>query len=472
MRYRKFGLLLGLAVIAIAVVGTASAASSGSKHAGIPVIQDSQLNAEFTTIGGGALPQPTTRTIPHWWGSTANQDDGITYGYNMAGADPYNCGNACDVTIQADITPVIVNINFGGAVWTFDPTTSINGGNSILQGVLDSPQFAGNDYGATTAATGQDVLANGDTISTCSTAHGSICIPEGPGGPLSQGDAGNSLQLEDATMRAQFNQTGSSTYHLRLHPNVMAPVTINVPANHGTLIESGRGVIAAQVDIKWWAEQVKNLETQADPTHLPIYLTNNVMNYIGVPGNCCVIGFHGTIPVGLGYGSGNTNGNAKLQTFAWASWVKPGFYARPSTLGGSDWAIQDIHALSHEIAEWADDPFVNNLVEPWLTPTAPQYGCTNILETGDPVVGIGFSMGTNTTDQTMNPWTTPANQTPSQSFDGTYHPEDEVFLPWYMRAAPNTVSEPTQSASTNIGRYTLMGDLNPFDGFRAPATGC
>jgi hypothetical protein len=34
------------------------------------------------------------------------------------------------------------------------------------------------------------------------------------------------------------------------------------------------------------------------------------------------------------------------------------------------------------------------------------------------------------------------------------------------------VSEPTQSPSANIGRYTLMGDLNPFPGFRQPATGC
>jgi len=53
-----------------------------------------------------------------------------------------------------------------------------------------------------------------------------------------------------------------------------------------------------------------------------------------------------------------------------------------------------------------------------------------------------------------------------------YHPEDEVFLPWFMRLAPNTVSEPTQSPSTNIGRYTFMGDLNPFPGFRQPSTGC
>ena len=49
---------------------------------------------------------------------------------------------------------------------------------------------------------------------------------------------------------------------------------------------------------------------------------------------------------------------------------------------------------------------------------------------------------------------------------------EEVFLPWFMRTAPNTISEPTQSPSTNIVRYTLMGDLNPFPGFRQPATGC
>jgi hypothetical protein len=178
------------------------------------------------------------------------------------------------------------------------------------------------------------------------------------------------------------------------------------------------------------------------------------------PNNCCIIGYHGTSPTGAGGGSSNSNGNAVVQTFAWASYVQPGIF-NPQL----DWALQDIHALSHEIAEWGDDPFVNNTVEPWLTPTAPQYGCTGILETGDPVVGIGFALGTNTYQQGPNP-----NGT--QSADGYYHPEDEVYLPWFMRTAPNTVSQPTQSKSANIGRYTLMGDLNPFPGFRQPATGC
>lgn len=265
-------------------------------------------------------------------------------------------------------------------------------------------------------------------------------------------------------MRAQFNKTGASNYHVILHANVLPPVTINVPSNQGTRLVSGRGVVFADVNLGWWAAQIQNLESSADPTHLPIYLTNNVLLHIGPDiFNCCVIGFHGSKASGLRKGNGKSNGNTKFQTFAWASWVQPGIYARPN--GGTDWALQDIHALSHEVAEWADDPFVNNLVEPWLTPTAPQYGCTNILETGDPVVAIGFAKGTNAFQQGPNP-------DGSTSADGFYHPEDEVFLPWFMRTAPNTISEPTQSPSTNVGRYTLMGDLNPFPGFRQPATGC
>jgi hypothetical protein len=302
---------------------------------------------------------------------------------------------------------------------------------------LASPQFALNDYSTTPAATDSSYA-------------------RGAGGALSSGNVG--VQLQDATMRSQFNKGGTS-YHLRLNPHVMPTVTINVPSNQGTLLVSGRGVVFADINISWWASQMHNLETKANPTHLPIYLTHDVLLHIG-PNifNCCVIGFHGAMTQNT-----KTQGNAKIVTFAWATYLSPGVYARPN--GGLNWALQDIHPLSHEIAEWGDDPFVNNLVEPWLTPTAPQYGCTNILETGDPVVDIGFAMGTNAYLQGANP-------NGSVSADGYYHPEDEVFLPWFMRTAPNTISEPTQSASTNVGRYTFMGDLNPFPGFRAPATGC
>jgi len=435
MTYRKLGLLLSVLAVIAAVLTTA--ASAGRTATVEPqLIGDAQLKALTTTMGGASV-LPTTRTIPHWWGSTLDPNNGVTYGYNMVGANPNTCsGSACSSTVETDITPLIVNV--GGLTFS---------GNNVLAATLASPQFALNDYGSTPFATA-----------------GFSDLRRGPGGALSQNDAGNSLQLQDATMRAQFNKTGLSNYHLILHPNVLPAVTIDVPSNQGTLLQSGRGVIFADINISWWAAQIQNLETKADPTHLPLYLTDNVLLHIGPDiFNCCVIGFHGTRAAGGGGGSGNSNGNAKVQTFAWASWVQPGLYARPN--GGTDWALQDIHAVSHEIAEWGDDPFVNNTVEPWLTPTAPQYGCTNVLETGDPVVAIGFAKGTNTFEQGPNP-----NGT--QSADGYYHPEDEALLPWFMRVAPNNISEPTQSPSTNVGRYTFMGDLNPFPGFRQPATGC
>jgi hypothetical protein len=449
MRIPKRGRLIGVArlagvsLFAMSLVVVSTITSTGRAYAatGPQVIDDATLKAMTTTLGGADI-LPTTRTVTHWYGQTPDAHNGITYGYNMVGANPNTCsGAACSVTIQADITPI--NVNIGGL--TFN-------GADVLAATLASPQFATNDYGSTPAATAPGSFPNAPALI------------QGPGGALSQGDAGNQLQLQDATMRAQFNQTGSSGYHLILHPNVLPAVTIDVPNNQGVLLQSGRGVIFADVSISWWAAQIKNLENSADATHLPIYLTNNVLLHIGSNVlNCCVIGFHGTKATGASAGNVNSNGNAPVQTFAWASWVQPGIYSRPN--GGTDWALQDIHALSHEIAEWADDPFVNNTVEPWLTPTAPQYGCSNLLETGDPVVGIGFAKGTNTFEQGPNP-----NGT--QSADGYYHPEDEGFLPWYMRLAPNAVSEPTQSASTNGSRYTLMGDLNPFPGFRQPATGC
>jgi hypothetical protein len=445
MRIPKRAAVLGaMALAVVSLIATAVVVYTGSAHAatGPQMIDDATLKAMTTTLGG-ARPQPTTRTLTHWFGQTLNPDNGVTYGYNMVGADPTNCsGSGCSVTIQVDITPI--NVNAGGMTFS---------GSDVLAATLASPQFALNDYGSTPAATAAGAFPN---------------LPafiRGPGGALSQNDAGNQLQLQDATMRAQFNKVGGSPYHLILHPNILPAITINVPSGQVTLLQSGRGVIFASVGITWWGSRIQQLMQSADPTHLPLYLTNNILLHIGSdPTNCCVIGFHGASEVnGHGTGSGNGNGNQPLQTFAWASWVQPGIYARPN--GGTDWALQDIHALSHEIAEWADDPFVNNTVEPWLTPTAPQYGCTDVLETGDPVVGIGFAQGTNTFQQGPNP-----NGT--QSADGYYHPEDEVFLPWFMRTAPNTVSEPTQTPSTNIGRYTLMGSLNPFPGFRQPATGC
>ena len=181
---RKIRLLTVLGALCLGIFVTAASAA-GPTGSNPPAVDDSSLKA-ITLTEGGASVLPTTRTVPHWWGSTLDPNNGITYGYNMVGANPYTCsGSGCSTTVDVDITPIVVNVQGH----TFD-------GNSVLPATLASPQFALNDYGSTPAATAAGAFPN---------------LPafiRGPGGALSQEDAGNQLQLEDATMRAQFDQTG------------------------------------------------------------------------------------------------------------------------------------------------------------------------------------------------------------------------------------------------------------------------
>lgn len=416
---RKLTVLAGLT---LALPFLASTASAGTTPAPIKVPY-SAIKAVSTTVGGAKV-LPTTRTVAHWFGTALNPDNGVTYGFNMVGADP---SRERSTTITADIVPV--NVVVDGRTFS---------GSDVVQPTLHSPVFTNNDYTSTPRVTKSTDGQTNDGFTA--------------GGALSSGNTSN--QLEDATMRSQFNKQGTG-YHVRLSPVVHAPITIVVPSGKGTLLQSGGGVVAPDVSYSWWGARIQNLDASLgynDPTHLPVYLTNNLMLHFGTdPTDCCVFGFHGALP------SAHGSGNQPVQTFSWASYVTPGFF-NPVT----DWALQDIHGVSHEISEWADDPFVNNTVEPWLTPTAPQYGCTNVMETGDPVVGIGFAKGTNTFEQGPTP-----NGT--QVADGYYHPEDEVFMPWFMRLSPST-SQAIQVGTG--GRYTLMGSLNPYPGFKVPATGC
>ena len=425
------------AVLVTSIIGTSALAGSGTpNHPPIP-IDDAQLQGLNTSQTlGGAEVLPTTRTIPHWWRSIRNPNDGVTYGFNMAGADPYGCsGWACYVTIEVDITPMILNVDG----MTFS-------GTDIIVPLLNSPVFAVNDYGSTPYATQWS---------------GDLATPptRGPGGPLSQADAGQLLQLQDAIMRAQFKQTGVSNYHLKLQPNVLPSVTIDVPAGQGFLFQNRRGVVSAFVDGAWWATQVHNQVAKSDPTHLALIMTDDVITYRGNERSFTpeALGYHGADIT-----ERQTNGNAPVHTFAWAGWLSPGVYARPN--GGFLWNYQDIDTVSHEISEWANDPFGTNDVQPWLAPFPLTSFCSPLLETGDPVDIVGFAMGTNTFRQGPNP-----NGT--QSADGYYHAQDEAFLPWFMRLSPNNISEPTQTPSPNVGRYTFVGDLNIFN-FKQPPPTC
>jgi hypothetical protein len=213
-------------------------------------------------------------------------------------------------------------------------------------------------------------------------------------------------QLGDAIYRAQWAKT-SSGYHVRLgQPSVLPTQSFTVPSNLGLIVVgSASHAHIGLLNEQWFFTRLNQTLTSMhmDPTVVPIFLLDNVFLYEGHDlNNCCVLGFHGATS------SLNGHGKQQVQTYIFASYSTQGIFG-PNE-GDAESYISDIHALSHKVQDFYDDPFVNNLVTPWLTPTAPQYGCTAYLETGDPVVGYGFKIALNSL---------------------TYHPEDEVH---YSRA--------------------------------------
>ena len=426
------------AIAALLVTSEAALAHDSGKRGDDPEIHQTGENFK----GGDPGPKHTVQT---WTGVATNPENGVTYRYRMVGVDPRTNRSA---TIGVDIIPLVVNA--GGQ--TFD-------GSESVAGVLASPLFHSFDFSSTIYSTRRDPVT------------GVCCVVRPAGGtpfPLSSGNTG---QLLDATMRAEFDKVGSR-YHLYLDVHkVHDPITIDVPSTLGNVITSPVGVPAASVDSDWFQARVEGLlgELHLNPKRLAMFLTTDVVTYKDHnPAHCCALGGHGAVDTdshGDAASDSNRGGDHSMQTLVWASWFTPGLF------GPKAWVMKDIVSLSHEVTEWAMDPFLNNEVQPWISTTAPQYGCVSELETGDPTVNIGFSVGlpgANVYDK--NPFASLG--APRNPFsDGTFHVEDEAFIPWFMRfPEDNEFSQPTQSGAG--GRYTLMGDLNPIAQFHQPAASC
>jgi hypothetical protein len=408
-------LLLALAAFAtVGAVIVATAFARGDAPGSTLPVRSTAGDTFGFTEQGGLTPLADAKTVEHWSGSFTDPTNHVTYPFTMVGKAPSTNGSS---TTPVDIIPL--RFEFAAT-----PGYTPNGADRV-PAVEHSPVFDDTtDYSYVSGSSG------------------------GPGA-LSDGNVG---QLEDATMRSQFNKVGSSYHVLLAQPTIYPTETIKVPVGKGSGFQTtpnGTPVVYGVVDFGWFLSKLQEIlgKTHIDSTHLPIVLTDNVMLGDVKTNGCCTVGYHGVSS------SMSGNGKQQVQTYVFAAYSTQGIATPPSY-------IADIHSLSHEIAEWADDPFLNNAVTPWFTPAGKQYGCTSLLETGDPVVGIGFNLPGNTDDR----WNPRA--------DGTWHPEDEAFLPWFSGEAPNRTSQLTQHPSTNIGRYTLMGDLNTLAEFHQPAGHC
>ncbi|HET9682000.1 MAG TPA: hypothetical protein VFP19_08170 [Candidatus Limnocylindrales bacterium] len=412
----------GTVVAVLLMPFVAAPGASTTNAAGPRFPQGEPGNASFLEVAGAA-PLSTDRTVAHWHGQYTDPLDGTAYGFNMVGANP---ALQRDTTIQVDLIPLEAVFPSQG--------NYVLSGSAVIPRLLASPIFSSADYSTT------------PWVSSPMDADGHVSLV--PGGALSAGNAG--VQFEDAIMRSQFNGVGTS-YHVRLQPRVLSPWTINCSRGAGGLFQNARGVVYGwcdnfPFDPPWG-------QWNLDPTHLVLFVGDNV--FIGNPSVGGALGYHTAGRVeGRGTGQTGGQGNQVLQTWGYSTYLEPGTY------NPAFYPLEtDVTVFAHELAEWADDPFATNFGGRYEAPLPPQGGCGTILEVGDPVDRVAFTLPGNAADS--GPYA-----------DGYWHMQDTVFLPWFARQAPNVTSQATQSASANGGRYTFMGDLNPYAAFHGPAASC
>jgi len=225
---------------------------------------------------------------------------------------------------------------------------------------------------------------------------------------------GGTGQYGDVFVRTQFWSAlgaGSKAWHVELAaPQVATPLVIDVPASQG-LVRTVRGVRVAFVDVDWFDARLQARATAPTPDVLTQFLAGNLVlckPFSTDLADCGVGGYHSA-----------TLDDAGTHTYSYQAFLA-------ATVFGPGSGFSDLGPMSHELAEWMADPFTDNAVPPWTSPLAPQYGCVDALEPGDPVVGHYLTVG-----------------------GLTY--QDEAYLWWFLRQSPS---------AGWLGRYTWLGTFS------------
>jgi hypothetical protein len=316
---------------------------------------------KMTADANVAAKQQRVNSVPNFTRSFTS--GGSTFSYTMVGKDPQK-GDSTHVESS------LVTIQF-----VFDEFADQNGNNIVIDAAAVAPLVVkGPDFEKTVYGTGM-------------------------------------TQFSDAVQRAEFFNVMKPDWHTMVQkPRMLQAVQIEVPFGLALVFQAGTGgPIFALIDDGFFISQLNTI-LQFEPFQvgdLAIVLTRNALFYQGGDlNNCCVLGFHTAFDLGV---HGNRH---DVQTFVTASWLDPGIFGDPGRA--------DVNFLSHEIAEWMNDPFVNNIVPPWQAPLSNPPGCQAILETGDPLEFLA------------------SNSFPVTMDGFTYHPQTEALLQWFERQVPST----------------------------------
>lgn len=242
---------------------------------------------------------------------------------------------------------------------------------------------------------------------------------------------GDTTQFTDSLQRNQFHNfvsTTSPNYHVLLNqPDVLHPLKLELPFNTSNEVADmviqirNTNIQIGIVDINFFVPWIEN---QVLAMHLPtdtlpvfqfhdIYLNSGSIDPMNL--HCCVLGFHDAFTPA-------TRPN-EVHTFIYESFATAGIFR----------GVSDVAVMSHEAAEWVNDPFGTNQTPNWVNAGG---GCQGNLETGDFLEGM-----------------------PGASFtvDG-FTFQDETNLYWFARTP-----KPTPATA---GNYDFLGTLT------SPSTAC
>jgi hypothetical protein len=308
----------------------------------------------------------------------------FTWPYTIVGRAPFGKDDSDHTTvINAPIVPVIIDLRNADGTPRFctnpdgskvrmilDPTKDIGP-------VLASPVFSNSSYGSSERPT----------------------------------------QFTDAIFRAEFFHMSDDDWHTILRPSVKTTRTmVLIRGSYLFRVDSSCNLLFVLVDANVFNAElfpptpddtttvIGQAENAGDVTvrDISTFLFDNTYLYVpdanGNPVQCCTLGYHS---YDLEPGDADNGWKERRYVMDYASWISPGLFG-PSFV--------DITALSHELSEAFNDPFVNNFTPFWV---APNGNCQNILETGDVIEGLPNAVY----PITMNGM--------------TYHPQNEALLQWF-----------------------------------------
>jgi hypothetical protein len=313
---------------------------------------------------------------------------------NTIGDPPNHHGTT---VINAPIVPIIMDLrNADGTPRFVNGQPLVSSAEPFVQKVLESPVFSTYNYSSSPVPT----------------------------------------QFTDAVQRAEYFSKAKPDWHTILAPSVKTPRTMVLKrgtyqfalnpdgtccafilVNRSTFVNALFPATATDTSTPIGAAENAGEVTTKD---LSSFLFPNVFLFDSA--GCCVLGFH-SYDV-----EPSTEKHIIEQRYVvdYSSWISPGIFGD---------AFTDVTALSHEIAESYNDPFVasdgiHNVTPWWLSPNG---NCQNNLEDGDVVEGLGNA---------TFPITMP------NGF--TYHPQNEALLQYFTREIPSSAidgafSYPNQS---------------------------